>query len=398
MLLAPRPILWPLPEGALGASQPRASLDRERADRLCPCTAALPAGVARTFRTGAALASAATLASLARRRQSAVRRSARQEVKPPERRRSLLAFGAEVLVASLSSGLRGAASAAESVSLPKPLLEGNPMMKSFFQKFTAQQNALQALKSPVEGADREIVRGALDCIAEFLSSNVWEEIGPLGVREAAIWSSYVKSEGKAPPGAADVLFLREYYAFWSTFNSLFDMVLVSLSPTLPRTREKTGAPQIQELVDIDNDTRQWDRKVAYLPRLFRDIYKAKPGEKRFGKMASSERLKEKLDSVQAAKIISSFCQGGIYAPGLEKLVQEEVPLLRFVKALDEKQANPQVPALLQSFAGGADAVAMEGDTVFERKVVLLLYRLQSVFLYLNGFQEEVLNSLLTKKY
>jgi len=260
------------------------------------------------------------------------------------------------------------------------LLDANPVMKKFALRFVECQRALEQPGS----VDSRLVASTIATILDFFSSNVWDEVGPIGAQERDIWRSAYTLAESAVLTKGDARFLKDYYAFWSTFNNMFDALLLRMDSTLPLARDKVIKPSIDDLVDVDQSGREkrvevFGGKVGMLPGLFADIEVLRP---LFSRQPTGY-------SARAVATIRTFCQDGEYMDGLGALIDVQVELLSLLRALGGGEAPKESAALkaLQVWPLRASV------TNVEARVAQLLYRMQGVFLFVNSFQEEVVDSL-----
>lgn len=285
-------------------------------------------------------------------------------------RRNLL-IGHAIIGAAASDG---AGAEAGDRAPPNLLLEANPVMKKFTIRFLECQRALEQSNS----LDSNLVAGTILTILELFSSNVWDEVGPIGARERDIWRSVDPPAKGAALKRADVRFLRDYYSFWGVFNNMFDVLLLRMDPTLPGVRERLITPSIPDLVSADQQVGAFGGKVASLPGLFAEIQRSRGNSRKSIEYSAS-----------AIASIRTFCQDGKYMDGLGALIDTQVELLGFLQALGDGKAPKESLAL--------KALGMWPQTSnipdSKARAVQLLYQMQGVFLFVNQFQEEVLTSL-----
>mmetsp|Transcript_20107 Transcript_20107/g.69750 ORF Transcript_20107/g.69750 Transcript_20107/m.69750 type:complete len:398 (-) Transcript_20107:133-1326(-) len=309
------------------------------------------------------------------------------------RRRSSLSTGEQVVPdggatrRNLFSGLALAGAATEDRAYaevdrapPNLLLDANPVMRKFALRFVECQRALEQPGS----LDSKLVASTIATILDFFSSNVWDEVGPIGAREKDIWRSADTPAEGVVLKRADARFLNDYYAFWGTFNNMFDALLLRMDPTLPLARDRLIKPSIDDLVDVNQSGGEkrvgvFGGKVAMLPGLFADIEVLRP---LFSRQPTGY-------SARAVATIRTFCQDGKYMDGLGALIDVQVGLLNLLRAFGGGEAPKESAALkaLQVWPLSASV------TNVEARVVQLLYRMQGVFLFVNSFQEEVVDSL-----
>lgn len=314
------------------------------------------------------------------------------------RRRQQLLLGLAVFPAAGACSTSGSsAEAAEAVAMGvSRLLEQQPALRGFAERFRTLQLRFGQSQTDSLQVDSEAAPAALDAIIDFLESKAaGDELGILGDRERDIWAGVEKS-GMA--GAEQIIFLKEYYSFWASFNSLFDSALVSLSNTLERSRgDAKVVSDIVNIMTLDSQSGTFAGNVDMLQGLFRRMTKFRrdrqknfvSGLKRNSKdsLANSDAASE-----EAAGLIRTYCKDGKFAPGLGALVDLEVVILRYLRAVVAGEL-PEYPEVLTQLNIFEDS----GTGVIKRKVVLLLYRIQGVFSFLNYFQDEVLTSIDNRK-
>ncbi|CAE8741231.1 unnamed protein product [Polarella glacialis] len=263
---------------------------------------------------------------------------------------------------------------------PNLVLDANPVMRKFALRFVECQRALEQPGS----LDSKLVAGTIATILDFFSSNVWDEVGPIGAREREIWRSADFPAEGAVLKKADARFLKDYYTFWGAFNNMFDALLLRMDPTLPLARDRLIKPSIDDLVDVDQRGREkqagvFGGKVAMLPGLFAGIRVLRP-------LFSSQPTEY---AARAVATIRTFCQDGKYMDGLGALIDVQVELLGLLQAVGGGEA-PKESAALEALQVWPQRASV---TNVEASVVQLLYRMQGVFLFVNSFQEEVVDSL-----
>lgn len=310
------------------------------------------------------------------------------------RRRQQLLLGLAVFPAAGACSTPGssaeAAEAAVATGVSR-LLEQQPALRGFAERF----RPLQLRFAQAQG-DNEAAPAALDAIIDFLESKAAaSELGILGDRERDIWAEVEKS-GTA--GAEQIIFLKEYYSFWSSFNTLFGSALVSLSNTLQQSPASAAVvSDIVNIMTLDSQSGKFEGNVDMLQGLFRRMTKFRRGRQKNFDSGLQRNQKDSLAnsdaaSKEAAGLIRTYCKDGKYAPGLGALIDLEVVLLQYLRAVvaGELPEFPEVLAQLNIFEDS-------GTGVTKRKVVLQLYRIQGVFSFLNFFQDEVLTSIDNRK-
>lgn len=317
-------------------------------------------------------------------------------------RRQQLLLGLAVFPAAGACGISGSsAGAAEAVATNvSRLLEQQPALRGFAERFRTLQLKGQT-ESPRLDQGQQLQRdgeadpAALDAIIDFLESKAAaRELGLLGDREQEIWAEVEKS-GTA--GAEQTLFLKEYYSFWASFNLLFDSALLPLSKTLESRGDAIAVSDISDIMKLDAESGAFAGNVNLLQGLFRRMTKFRRDRQKTGVGGLARNARDSLAnsdalSQEASVLIRTYCKDGKFAPGLGALVDLEVVLLRYLRAVVGGEL-PEYPDVLNQLK----IYEEKGTGVTKRKAVLLLYRIQGVFSFLNKFQDEVLTCIENRK-
>lgn len=269
-------------------------------------------------------------------------------------------------------------------SARSPLFEKNPLMNKLRLEFIRSRAELEHAAS---AGKEQAVRDSLDTILGFFESKnpAWGEIGAIGVRERDIWREISAAKTwPSPAGFENLLFLKEYYAFWGSFNALFDCLIGTMDDGFPKRRDGLVVPRLGALVDIERQDVTSPGAIARLETLFSTIEDARASQAAAARPAVSTITK-------VAPIISSFCQDGEYMDSLGSLIDMQGQFLGDLRA-------PDVKASVAKRAKVAKVLRIRPDTpagVVLHRVLEQLYESQGVFLFVNRFQEQVVDNLLT---
>eukprot|EP00930_Biecheleria_cincta_P001572 TRINITY_DN102706_c0_g1_i1.p1 TRINITY_DN102706_c0_g1~~TRINITY_DN102706_c0_g1_i1.p1 ORF type:complete len:440 (+),score=102.85 TRINITY_DN102706_c0_g1_i1:26-1345(+) len=439
-MLSTVPVAWPSlasPEGSFDQRAPLLQWATQAEDRRPPwrvsCTAAglgselsmvaspaiagsilALAGLSKGRRRVWKRANSGLLRSSRRRRASLVQAHCRGDSSLPstasaasvasqQSRRQQLLLGLAVFPAAGACGIAGSPAEAVAAGVSR-LLEQQPALRGFAERFRTLQLRLDPgqTNSPTldQGqqlrGDGEADPAALDAIINFLESKAAaDELGILGDREKDIWAEVEKSGTAA---AEQIVFLKEYYSFWASFNLLFDSALVALSNTLETSRgDSKVVSDIVNLMTLDAQSGTFSGNVDLLQGLFKRMTKFRRDRRKNFVSGLKKNAKDSLAnsdaaSQEAAALIRTYCKDGKFAPGLSALVDLQVTLLRYLRAVVAGEL-PEYPDVLNQLKIYEES----GTGVTKRKVVLLLYRIQGVFSFLNCFQDEVLTSIEKRK-
>jgi len=281
----------------------------------------------------------------------------------------------------LALGYRKATQVARAEDAKNRLLEENSTMKALRSRFMESQSKLE---SAAGAGKTEAVERALDTILEFFESSnkVWNEIGPLAARERDVWVAIKTGSGPKAFEVVNFQFLTNYYAFWKSFNSFFDCLISTMDNSIPREHDLTATPRIDAFIGIEKQDAAGSGKIARLESLFLKIQ-----DFRKTQVAIDQAPINVLAT--AAPIISSFCQDGEYNDGLGSLIDIQGQLLQDLRSPDVRAAMLKRPSVAKALRIQPD----NAEGVVTHRALELLFQSQGVFLFVNNFQEQVVQRL-----